>query len=82
VGWRYLIFVSPNSGPTAVGTFRRLGIKPMAASIRKRPDKGSDAFEPRVFLGRDASGRVRHQSQRFRGNQSAAERPSPRWSAD
>jgi integrase len=46
----------------------------MAGSIRKRPDKGSDAFELRVFLGRDTAGRVRHKSQLFRGSQRAAER--------
>jgi integrase len=46
----------------------------MAGSIRKRPDKGADAYELRVFLGRDASGRVRHKSQLFRGTQRAAER--------
>ncbi len=45
----------------------------MAGSIRRRPDKGSDAFELRVFLGRDSSGRVRHKSQLFRGTQRAAE---------
>lgn len=45
----------------------------MAGSIRKRPDKGSDAFELRVFLGRDSSGRVRHKSQLFRGTQRGAE---------
>lgn len=46
----------------------------MAGSIRQRPDKGPDAFELRVFLGRDASGRVRHRSVLFRGTRRAAER--------
>jgi len=46
----------------------------MAGSIRKRPDKGTNAFELRVFLGRDTSGRVRHRSQLFRGTQRATER--------
>jgi integrase len=46
----------------------------MAGSIRKRPDKGADAYELRVFLGRDASGRVRHKSKLFHGSQRAAER--------
>jgi integrase len=46
----------------------------MAGSIRRRPDKGSDAFELRVFLGRDADGRVRHRSRLFHGSQRAAER--------
>ena len=46
----------------------------MAGSIRKRPDKGADAFELRVFLGRDANGRVQHRSRLFHGTQRAAER--------
>ncbi|HEV3264743.1 MAG TPA: hypothetical protein VG014_04405, partial [Acidimicrobiales bacterium] len=46
----------------------------MAGSIRKRPDKGTDAFELRVFIGRDSSGRVRHKSKLFRGTKRAAER--------
>ena len=45
----------------------------MAGSIRERPDKGADAFELRVFLGRDAGGRVRHKSRLFRGTRRAAE---------
>ncbi|MHB1713180.1 MAG: hypothetical protein ACYCV7_17640 [Acidimicrobiales bacterium] len=45
----------------------------MAGSVRIRPDKGSDAFELRVFVGRDASGRARHKSQLFHGTQRAAE---------
>ena len=46
----------------------------MAGSIRPRPDKGSDAWELRVFLGRDAAGRVRHKSRLFHGTRRAAER--------
>jgi len=46
----------------------------VAGSIRKRPDKGADAFELRVFLGRDANGRVQHRSRLFHGTQRAAER--------
>jgi len=46
----------------------------VAGSIRKRPDKGSNAFELRVFLGRDANGRVQHRSRLFHGTQRAAER--------
>jgi len=36
-----------------------------AGSTRTRPDKGADAFELRVFLGRDAHGRVQHRSRLF-----------------
>lgn len=46
----------------------------MAGSLRKRPDKGPDAFELRVFLGRDATGRVRHRSRLYRGTRRSAER--------
>ena len=46
----------------------------MAGSIRKRPDRGPDAWELRIFLGRDRRGRVRHKSQTFRGSKRAAEK--------
>jgi integrase len=46
----------------------------MAGSLRKRPDRGSDAWELRVFLGRDQRGRIRHKSQLFRGSKRAAEK--------
>jgi integrase len=46
----------------------------MAGSLRKRPDRGADAWELRVFLGRDSGGRVRHRSQLFRGSRRAAEK--------
>ncbi len=46
----------------------------MAGSIRKRADKGSDAFELRVYLGRDATGKIRHSSKLFHGNRRAAEK--------
>lgn len=46
----------------------------MAGSIRKREDRGPDAWEIRVFLGRDQSGRVRHRSTLFRGTKRSAER--------
>ena len=45
----------------------------MAGSIRKRLDKGHDAYELRVFLGRDDAGRTRHKSTLFRGSRRAAE---------
>lgn len=46
----------------------------MAGSIRERPDRGPGTYELRVFLGRDADGRVRHRSTIFRGTRRAAER--------
>ena len=46
----------------------------MAGSLRKRPELGADAWELRVFLGRDNRGRVRHKSRTFRGSKRAAEK--------
>jgi integrase len=46
----------------------------MGGSLRKRPELGSDAWELRVFLGRDSRGRVRHKSRTFRGSKRAAEK--------
>ncbi len=46
----------------------------MAGSIRKRPDRGQDAWELRIFLGRDQRDRIRHKSQLFRGSRRAAEK--------
>lgn len=54
----------------------------MAGSMRPRPDKGRDAFELRVFLGRDAEGRVRHRSVLFRGTLRQAERELARMIVD
>ena len=45
----------------------------MAGSIRPRPAKGPDAFELRVFLGRDANGKVRHLTRVFHGTRRQAE---------
>ena len=45
----------------------------MAGSIRRRTDKGPNAFELRVYLGRDAAGRVRHKSKLYRGTKRGAE---------
>jgi integrase len=45
----------------------------MAGSIRKRADKGANAYELRVYLGRDDTGRTRHKSTLFRGTRRAAE---------
>ena len=46
----------------------------MSGSMRARTDRGRDAWELRVFVGRDATGRVRHRSQLFRGTRRAAEK--------
>ncbi|HLG66509.1 MAG TPA: site-specific integrase [Acidimicrobiales bacterium] len=46
----------------------------MAGSLRRRGDRGPDVWELRVFLGRDARGRVRHRSRLFRGSKRAAEK--------
>jgi hypothetical protein len=53
----------------------------MAGSIRPRPDRGRDAWQLRVFIGRDAEGRVRHTSRIFRGSRRAAERELARMVA-
>jgi hypothetical protein len=45
----------------------------MAGSIRRRSDRGPDAWELRVFLGRDESGRIRQKSVLFRGTRRQAE---------
>ena len=54
----------------------------MAGSLRRRADRGPDAFELRVFLGRDARGRVRHRSVLFRGTKKEAERALARLVAE
>jgi len=46
----------------------------MAGSIRKRPDRGANVWELRVFLGRDSTGRVRHRQLTFRGSERAAKK--------
>jgi integrase len=46
----------------------------MSGSLRKRPDRGSDVWELRVFLGRDPQGRVRHKSRTYRGSKRGAEK--------
>ena len=46
----------------------------MAGSIRKRPDRGANVWELRVFTGRDSTGRVRHKQRTFRGSERAAKR--------
>lgn len=45
----------------------------MAGSIRRRSDRGTDAWELRVFLGRDDSGRIRQKTVLFRGTRRQAE---------
>lgn len=37
-------------------------------SVTRRPDRGPDCWMLRVYIGRDARGRVRHQSRAFRGS--------------
>jgi integrase len=54
----------------------------MAGSIRERKDRGVDTWELRIFLGRDAAGKVRHRSALFRGSRRAAERELSRLIAD
>jgi hypothetical protein len=52
--------------PTAVPTiFRNRSGGTVPDSIRKRADRGPDAWEPSVFLGRDRRGNVRHKSRLF-----------------
>jgi len=46
----------------------------VAGSIRKRPDRGGNTWELRVFVGRDSNGRVRHNGSFFRGTKRAAEK--------
>jgi hypothetical protein len=46
----------------------------VAGSLRKRPDRGPEVWELRVFVGRDADRRVRHRSRIFRGTKRAAEK--------
>lgn len=52
----------------------------MPGSIRRRGDRGPDAFELRVYLGRDHSGRIRQKSVLFHGTKRAAERELARLS--
>jgi hypothetical protein len=54
----------------------------MAGSLRQRPDRGADAWELRVYLGRDAAGKVRQRSVLFRGTKRAAERELARLVAE
>jgi integrase len=54
----------------------------MATNVRKRLDRGPNAYELRVFLGRDADGKIRHKSVLFRGTQRAAEREQRRLEAE
>ncbi|MGH9069147.1 MAG: tyrosine-type recombinase/integrase [Acidimicrobiales bacterium] len=54
----------------------------MAGSIRKRPDRGTDAWELRVYLGRDARGRVRQRSTLYRGTRRQAEHELARLVVD
>ncbi|MDQ6839108.1 MAG: site-specific integrase [Actinomycetota bacterium] len=54
----------------------------MAGSLRQRPDRGSDAWELRLYLGRNAAGRIRQRSVLFRGTKRSAERELARLVAE
>ncbi len=54
----------------------------MAGSLRQRSDRGADAWELRVYLGRDSIGRVRQRSVLFRGAKRSAERELARLVAE
>ena len=54
----------------------------MAGSMRKRTDRGTQAWELRIFVGRDSRGRVRHISRLFHGSRRAAERELARLVAE
>ena len=54
----------------------------MAGSLRPRLERGADAWELRVYLGRDAAGKVRQRSVLFRGPKRAAERELARLVAE
>lgn len=53
----------------------------MAGSIRAVSGK-SDTWEPRVYLGRNNEGRVRHRHARFQGSRRQAERELARMIAE
>src|SRR6185437_16183096 len=59
--------VAQQSPEKVSGAGRAVEVRPMAGSIRKRPDRGANVWELRVFLGRDSTGRVRHRQLTFRG---------------
>jgi len=46
----------------------------MPGSLRKRTERGPDAWALRVFIGRDRQGRVRHKCRIFRGSKRAVEK--------
>lgn len=54
----------------------------MAGSLRQRADRGPDAWELRVYLGRDAAGKVRQRSVLFRGSKRSAQRELTRLVAE
>ena len=54
----------------------------MAGSLRQRPDRGPDAWELRIYLGRDQGGRVRHRSVLLRVTKRAAQRELTRLAAE
>lgn len=54
----------------------------MPGSVRRRPERGPNAYELRIYLGRDHNGAVRHQSRIFRGTKREAERELARLMVD
>ena len=54
----------------------------MAGSLRQRPDRGADAWELRVYLGRDAAGKIHQRSVLFRGTKRSAQRELTRLTAE
>ncbi|MHB1533407.1 MAG: tyrosine-type recombinase/integrase [Acidimicrobiales bacterium] len=54
----------------------------MAGSLRQRPDRGADAWELRLYLGRDPAGKVRQRSVLFRGTKRSAQRELTRLAAE
>jgi hypothetical protein len=46
----------------------------VAGRIRKRPDRGPNTWQLRVYVGRDSNGRIRHRSHTFQGSKRAAEK--------
>ena len=54
----------------------------MAGSIRKRPDRGPNTWQLRVYVGRDSNGRIRHRSHTFQGSKRAAEKELARLVLD
>src|SRR5664280_2667630 len=61
-------------GQQLLARMNRSGGFNVAGSIRKRPDRGADTWQLRVYVGRDSNGRIRHRSHTFQGSKRAAEK--------